>query len=203
MLVFSSIIYDDKAANPIIKEISMKKELLDINMIDATATLNWDEYFMLQAMMASLRSKDPNTKVGCVFVDDDNHQVSMGYNGFVAGVNEADLPWGKDSAVPFEYQKYAYVVHSEANAILHAKTSLKGTRLYVTLFPCHECAKMIATSGIKEVIYLNNKYEGTEGNRISKRIFEMSGINHRQFIPKEEIIEKVQSHMGNLLEPKK
>lgn len=177
----------------------MKKELLDVNIIDAQATLNWDEYFMLQAMMASLRSKDPNTKVGCVFVDDDNHQVSMGYNGFVAGVNEADLPWGKVSTVPFEYQKYAYVVHSEANAILHAKTSLRGTRLYVTLFPCHDCAKMIATSGIKEVIYLSNKYEGTEGNRISKRIFEMSGINVRNFIPNDEISEKVDNHINKLL----
>ena len=128
----------------------MKKELLDINMIDATATLNWDEYFMLQAMMASLRSKDPNTKVGCVFVDDDNHQVSMGYNGFVAGVNEADLPWGKDSAVPFEYQKYAYVVHSEANAILHARNSVICHSFSMSRMRQNDCNKWNKRSYLPE-----------------------------------------------------
>ena len=81
---------------------------------------------MLQAMMASFKSKDPNTKVGCVFVDGNNHQLTMGYNGQLAGIDETKIPWGNDKTVPLDQQKYAYVVHSEANAILHAKTSLEG-----------------------------------------------------------------------------
>ena len=130
---------------------------------------------MLQAIMASFKSKDPATKVGCVFVDQNNHQLSMGYNGMAAGIDETKVPWGKDKSVPLDEQKYAYVVHSEANAILHAKTSLMGSRIYVTLFPCHECAKMLATTGVTEVIYLSNKYHGRVENKIAKRIFEMSG----------------------------
>lgn len=174
-------------------------EIARINMIPTKAKLDWDEYFMLQAMMASLRSKDPNTKVGCVFVDDHNHQITMGYNGFVAGVDESKLPWGRDTNVPFEYQKYAYVVHSEANAILHSKTSLKGSKLYVTLFPCHDCAKMIATSGVKEVVYLCDKHLETEGNRIAKKIFKLSGVTHRKFVPKLSKIEEINQYLFQLI----
>lgn len=178
----------------------MNKDLTLVNMIKVKASLQWDEYFMLQAMMASMRSKDPNTKVGCVFVDDKNHQITMGYNGFVAGVDESQLPWGRDTSVPFEYQKYAYVVHSEANAILHSKSPLAGSRLYVTLFPCHDCAKMIATSGVKEVIYLSDKYQGTEGNNIAKKVFEISHIKYRQFKPTEDLAEKVKNHIKDQMD---
>ncbi len=127
-----------------------------INYIKVQSNLNWDEYFMLQAMMASFKSKDPNTKVGCVFVDENNHQITMGYNGQVAGIKEEILPWGNNTQVDLEHQKYGYVVHSEANAILHAPRSLKNSKAYVTLFPCHECAKLIATVGTKEIIYYRN-----------------------------------------------
>ena len=91
-----------------------------VNYISANSAISWDEYFMLQAMMASFKSKDPVTKVGCVFVDNKNHQITMGYNGFVAGIDEAQLPWGKSKDVSLEHQKYGYVVHSEANAIIHS-----------------------------------------------------------------------------------
>jgi len=159
-----------------------------VNFIPVNSHLNWDEYFMLQAMMSAFKSKDPNTKVGCVFVDDNNHQLSMGYNGQIAGINEDQLPWGNIKTVPLDQQKYAYVVHSEANAILHAKASLEGSRCYVTLFPCNECAKMMATVKIKEVIYLSDKYTGTVENQISKRIFQMSNISYRELILKKETI---------------
>ncbi len=152
----------------------------NINLVPVSSYLNWDEYFMLQAMMASFKSKDPNTKVGCVFVDDNNHQISMGYNGQIAGIDESKIPWGNIRSVPLDQQKYAYVVHSEANAILHAKASLENSRCYVTLFPCHECAKMLATVKIKEVVYLSDKYTGTVENSIAKRIFEMSNITYRE-----------------------
>lgn len=158
-----------------------------------TASINWDEYFMFQAIMASFKSKDPNTKVGCVFVDHKNHQLSMGYNGHIAGYNEKLLPWGNDKSLPLDQQKYGFVVHSEANAIVHAKTSLEGARVYVTLFPCHECAKMLATANIKEVIYLSDKYDGTVENKIAKKIFELGNIPYRQL----KISEKTALELSN------
>ena len=151
-----------------------------INFVPTKSALSWDEYFMLQAMIAAFKSKDPATKVGSVFVDKNNHQITMGYNGFVAGIDESKVPWGKDKSAPLEFQKYGYVVHSEANAILHATRSLEGARAYVTLFPCNECAKLIAASKVKEVIYLSDKHHETESNRIAKKIFDLSGVTYRK-----------------------
>ncbi len=171
----------------------------NINFIPARSALSWDDYFMLQAMIAAFKSKDPATKVGSVFVDKNNHQITMGYNGFVAGIDETKLPWGKDKTVGLEFQKYGYVVHSEANAILHTSQSLEGARAYVTLFPCHECAKLISSSKVKEVIYLSDKHADTESNRIAKKIFELSGITYRKLDFKKEILENLNQHLQNLL----
>lgn len=162
--------------------------------------LSWDEYFMLQAMMASFKSKDPATKVGSVFVDERNHQITMGYNGFVAGIDEEKLPWGKDKSQPLEHQKYGYVVHSEANAILHATRSLRGSKCYVTLFPCNECAKLLASSGVKEVIYLSDKHVGTESNTIAKKIFNLANITFRQLTPTEDLLNKLNEHFKSAVE---
>ena len=104
----------------------------------------------------------------------------MGYNGQIAGIDESKIPWGNDKTVPLDQQKYAYVVHSEANAVLHAKAPLEQSRCYVTLFPCHECAKILATVKIKEIVFLSDKYNGTVENLIAKRIFEMSNIKCRE-----------------------
>lgn len=169
-----------------------------INFLPVKAHINWDEYFMLQAMMASFRSKDPNTKVGCVFVDDNNHQLSMGYNGLIAGIDEDKLPWGNDKSVPLDQQKYAYVVHSEANAILHAKASLENSRCYVTLFPCHECAKMLATVKVKEIIYLSDKYAGSVENNIAKKILDFSGVLYREFSVEKTIIDDLHSYLSSM-----
>jgi dCMP deaminase len=158
-------------------------------------TLNWDEYFMLQAIVASFKSKDPNTKVGCVFVDSQNHQVSMGYNGQIAGLDESQLSWKNAKDLPLDQQKYAYVVHSEANAILHAKGQLEGTRLYVTLFPCHECAKMLATVRVKEIIYLSDKYSNSVENTIAKKILQLSGITTRQLSLPSQLTEDLITHI--------
>ncbi|MBT4791527.1 MAG: dCMP deaminase family protein [Halobacteriovoraceae bacterium] len=168
------------------------------NYFEVASIVSWDEYFMLQAMMASFKSKDPATKVGSVFVDESNHQISMGYNGFVAGINEAKLPWGKDKSQPLEHQKYGYVVHSEANAILHTPRSLKNSKCYVTLFPCHECAKLLASSHVKEVIYLSDKHQDTESNKIAKKIFNLAGINYRQLSPSKDLLEKLSDHLISL-----
>jgi dCMP deaminase len=182
-----------------------KKKNLDhladtnINFVPVKSALSWDEYFMLQAMIAALKSKDPATKVGSVFVDSNNHQITMGYNGFVAGIDESKIPWGKDKSMPLEFQKYGYVVHSEANAILHSSQSLAGSRAYVTLFPCNECAKLIASSKVSEVIYLSDKHQETEGNRIAKRIFDLSGVTYRQLEFPSKLLGDLSAHLQNLL----
>jgi dCMP deaminase len=170
-----------------------------INLVPVSSYLNWDEYFMLQAMIASFKSKDPNTKVGCVFVDGNNHQLSMGYNGQIAGIDETKLPWGNVKSVPLDQQKYAYVVHSEANAILHAKASLENSRCYVTLFPCHECAKMLATVKIKEIIFLSDKYNGTIENQISKKIFDLSNIKYRELKMNTGLVTDLASYFQSII----
>ena len=171
----------------------------EVNFVRVSSSLNWDEYFMLQAMLASYKSKDPSTKVGCVFVDDRNHQITMGYNGTIAGIDEKLIPWGNDRSVPLEYQKYGYVIHSEANAISHTRESLVGARGYVTLFPCNECAKLIASHRVKEIIYLSDKYAETPEIRIAKRIFDMAGIKYRQLKMREEILKPLHEYFKNLL----
>ncbi len=168
------------------------------NYFQVESILSWDEYFMLQAMMASFKSKDPATKVGCVFVDQNNHQLTMGYNGFVAGIDESKLPWGKDKSQPLEHQKYGYVVHSEANAILHSPVSLAHSKCYVTLFPCNECAKLLASVKVSEVIYLSDKHQGTESNTMSKKIFDLTGIKYQQLVPSEKLIQRLNSHLIDL-----
>lgn len=169
------------------------------NFIKVSSQLNWDEYFMLQAMMASFKSKDPNTKVGCVFVDANNHQISMGYNGAVAGIDESQIPWGNDRSVPLEVQKYGYVIHSESNAISHAKASLVGSRAYVTLFPCNECAKLIATHKVAEIVYLSDKYRDTPEIRMSKHLFDLSGVHYRPLSISGDLIQRLQQHLLSLL----
>lgn len=164
------------------------------------APLSWDEYFMLQAMMASFRSKDPSTKVGSVLVDEDNHQISMGYNGFIAGIDETKLPWTKDTDGGLVNTKYGYVVHAEANAILHSPRSLKGSRCYVTLFPCNECAKLIASKKVAEVIYLSDKHQDKEHTIVAKKIFDLTGIKYRQMEITDALLERLDMHLKEQLE---
>lgn len=180
-------------------ELEDRSEQKNLNYIPTKSTLNWDEYFILQAMMASFRSKDPTTKVGCVFVDKNNHQISMGYNGFIAGIDENQLPWGDDKSVDLEHQKHGYVVHAEANAILHSTKNLEGSRAYVTLFPCAECAKLIASTKVTEVIYLNDKFQDRPIGRMARKIFDLANIKYRQIEIKESLIEKLHTHLFDLL----
>lgn len=161
--------------------------------------LTWDEYFMLQAMLASYKSKDPNTKVGCVFVDKNNHQITMGYNGNVAGIDESQIPWSNDRSAPLELQKYPYVIHSEANAISHRHASLEGARGYVTLFPCNECAKLIASQRVSEVIYLSDKYADSAEVRIAKKIFDLSGVRYRQLPMAQDLVHRLEDYLLSLL----
>ena len=143
--------------------------------------ISWDEYFMGVAILSGLRSKDPNTQVGCCIVSQDNKILSMGYNGLPTGCSDDEFPWVREGDDPLE-TKYVYTVHSELNAILNYRGgSLEGAKLYVSLFPCNECAKAIIQSGIKEVIYDSNTYEDTPSVQASMRMFDAAGVNYHQY----------------------
>ena len=143
---------------------------------------SWDEYFMGVAVLSAMRSKDPSTQVGACIVDEKNHIIATGYNGFPIGCSDDDLPWDREG--PLLETKYPYVVHAEANAITNATKNLDECRIYVPIFPCNECTKLIIQSGIKEVIYIDNKYEDKEEYIASKKMLNMAGVKTRQFIPK-------------------
>lgn len=143
--------------------------------------INWDEYFMGVAILASQRSKDPNTQVGACIVNEDNKIMSVGYNGFPKGCSDDEFPWEREAESEGK-TKYPYVCHAELNAILNAGgNSLKDCRIYVALFPCNECAKAIIQCGIKEVIYISDKYGDTELVRASKRMLKCAGVKLTNF----------------------
>lgn len=145
-----------------------------------TDYISWDDYFMGVAMLAAKRSKDPNTQVGACIVDGNNVILSTGYNGFPIGCSDDEFPWDRTG----EITKYPFVVHAELNAILNASgKDLRNSRIYVALFPCNECAKAIIQSGIKEVVYLSDKYANTPGTLASKRMLQVAGVKTRQFEP--------------------
>ena len=145
--------------------------------------ISWDEYFMAVAKLAGMRSKDPNSQVGCCIVSADNKILSIGYNGFPRGCSDEDFPWARENEDPLK-TKYIYVTHSELNAILNFRGgSLEGAKLYVSLFPCNECAKAIIQSGIRTVIYDSNKYDGTPSVIASKMMFDAAGVTVKRYIP--------------------
>lgn len=145
--------------------------------------LTWDQYFMSLAHLSGLRSKDPSTQVGACIVNEENRVVGIGYNGMPYGCLDEVYPWGRDGG--FVETKYAYVVHAELNAILNSTSNLKGTKIYVSLFPCNECAKAIIQSGIKEVVYESDKYGDTDSAKISRKMLQSAGIQVRQVEPVE------------------
>lgn len=137
--------------------------------------ISWDEYFMGVAQLSGMRSKDPNTQVGACIVSQDNKILSMGYNGFPCGCSDEDFPWEREGEMLDT--KYPFVTHGELNAILNYRGgSLEGSKIYVCLFPCNECAKAIIQAGIRTVVYDSDKYEGTPGNVAAKRMFSAAGV---------------------------
>lgn len=150
-------------------------------MSKRTDYLTWDEYFMGVSKLAGMRSKDPSTQVGSCIVSQDNKILSMGYNGFPKGCPDDEFPWEREGD---EYDtKYPYVTHSELNAILNYRGgSLEGAKIYVSLFPCNECAKAIIQSGIKTIIYSCDKYADTTAVRASKRMLDAAGVAYRKYI---------------------
>ena len=140
--------------------------------------ISWDEYFMGLAHLSAFRSKDPNTQVGACIVDNEHKVVSIGYNGMPRGCDDENMPWQREGG--FLETKYAYVVHAELNAILNSPRSLKDCTIYVSLFPCNECAKAIIQSGIKKVIYESDKYATADNVIASKKMLNEAGVTLEQ-----------------------
>jgi dCMP deaminase len=150
--------------------------------------ISWDEYFMGIALLSAQRSKDPSTQVGACIVNQEKKIIGMGYNGFPIGCSDDELPWERDGR--YMDTKYAYICHAELNAILNSMgRDLNDCSIYVALFPCNECAKAIIQSGIKEVIYLDDKYSETDAVKASKIMFNQAGVRYRRLFPKKDKIE--------------
>ncbi len=147
-------------------------------MYERTDYIKWDEYFMGIAQLSAMRSKDPNTQVGACIVSDMNRILSVGYNGLPNGLPDSEFTWAREG----EDNKYFYTTHSELNAILNCHgINLEGSKIYVTLFPCYECAKAIIQSGIIEVIYADDKYKDTVGVQASKRMLNRAGVKITEY----------------------
>ena len=153
-----------------------------------TDNLNWDEYFMGIAILSAKRSKDPSTQVGACIVDAQNRVVSIGYNGMPRGVDDDQIPWGHGEGLD---SKYLYVCHAEFNAILNARdgAALQGCRIYVTLFPCNECAKAIIQTGIKEIVYADDKYHDMVEECASRRMLDMTGVKYTRYVGRKVIVD--------------
>ncbi|XP_017080796.1 probable deoxycytidylate deaminase [Drosophila eugracilis] len=155
--------------------------------------LHWDDYFMATSLLSAKRSKDPVTQVGSCIVDSQNRIVAIGYNGFPRNCNDDEFPWSKAKKGTQDYDplkdKKMFVVHAEANAILNSNgMSLTGTRIYTTLFPCNECAKLIIQVGISQVLYLSDKYAEKPTYQASKRMLDAVGVEYKRHLPQQKSI---------------
>lgn len=154
-----------------------------------TGCVSWDDYFMSVAYLSAMRSKDPNTQVGACIVNPDQKIVGIGYNGFPNGCSDEVLPWDRE-ADGWLLTKYPYVCHAEMNAIMNKNSeTLKGCKMYVALFPCNECAKLIIQSGIKEVVYLSDKYHDADNMKASRALLSMAGVKTRQHCPEQPTLQ--------------
>ncbi|XP_058234473.1 deoxycytidylate deaminase [Hemibagrus wyckioides] len=150
--------------------------------------LEWSEYFMAVAFLSAQRSKDPSSQVGACIVNQENKIVGIGYNGMPNGCDDDLLPWARSADDRLD-TKYPYVCHAEMNAIMNKNSAdVKGCTIYVALFPCNECAKLIIQSGIKDVVYLSDKYHYTPEMEASRRLLDLARITYRQFQPKRKKI---------------
>ncbi|AOG60652.1 deoxycytidylate deaminase [Spiroplasma helicoides] len=150
--------------------------------------IDWDTYFLAMIEINAMRSKDPNTQVGAVIVNDLNQIVSTGYNGLPRGLSDDDFSWSREGE--WQNTKYPYVVHAELNAILSSSSNLRGTILYTSQFPCYDCSKNIVQAGIVKIIYSDNKYQGTIENEVSLKILKSANIELEFKKPVKVTIEK-------------
>jgi len=166
------------------------------------ANISWDQYFMSMAILVSLRSKDPSSKVGAVLVRD-KKIIGTGYNGFPSGCDETQFPWSREvEEKGWLNTKYPYVIHAEANALLNTVTLPRDSQLYVTLFPCNECAKLLVQGGITRVTYLEHKYREAEAFIAAEKLLRVTGIEVRQLDAASINLERIISHFQSY-NPKK
>lgn len=159
--------------------------------------INWQNHHMLLALVTSRRSPDPNTQVGACIVGSGNRVLSLGYNGPPRGIAPHQMPWDR-AAETEDLTKYPYVMHAEANAIVNATTNLENSFLYCTMYPCAECAKLIISSKIRCVVYLNNPYANTAGAIAARKMFDIVDIPTYQHKWESESITELVSLVSNL-----
>lgn len=145
--------------------------------------ISWSDYFMGVAILAAHRSKDPNSQVGACIVNQQKKIVGIGYNGFPIGCSDEALPWAREADCSLE-TKYPYVCHAELNAIMNKNNAdIKGCTIFVTLFPCNECTKLIIQSGIQKIVYLSDKYHDSESCVAARKMLDMAGVQYEPFKP--------------------
>lgn len=150
----------------------------DPSKVGPRAAASWDETFMRMAVLVADRSKDPSTQVGACIVSEDNRILSLGYNGTPNGWADSEFPWGKEAADGYD-TKYPYVIHAERNAVLNyggLHSQLRGSKVFVTHFPCNECAKELVQVGVAEVVYLKSAGSSELSIRASQRILDACGV---------------------------
>lgn len=150
--------------------------------MNVSANISWNQYFMALALLSAQRSKDPNTKVGACIVTPENKIVGIGYNGMPIGLDDSIMPWERSAESQLD-TKYPYVCHAELNAILNSIKDINGCTLYVTLYPCNECAKAIIQSGIKKLVYHTNKYPDADSTKAAELMLRLAHIEVEQYIP--------------------
>ena len=150
--------------------------------MNVSANISWNQYFMALALLSAQRSKDPNTKVGACIVTPENKIVGIGYNGMPIGLDDRIMPWERSAESQLD-TKYPYVCHAELNAILNSIKDISGCTLYVTLYPCNECAKAIIQSGIKKLVYHTNKYPDADSTKAAELMLRLAHIEVEQYIP--------------------
>eukprot|EP00127_Corallochytrium_limacisporum_P001562 Clim_evm15s66 gene=Clim_evmTU15s66 len=155
-----------------------------------TDYLSWADYFMGVAFLSAMRSKDPSTQVGACIVTPEHRIVGIGYNGMPNGCDDDNLPWARESSSDNVLEtKYPYVCHAEMNAILNKNAAeVKGCHMYVAMFPCNECAKLIIQSGITKIFYLSDKYHQVPAFRASRHLMDLAGVSYQQYVPSRETI---------------
>ena len=150
--------------------------------MNVSANISWNQYFMALALLSAQRSKDPNTKLGACIVTPENKIVGIGYNGMPIGLDDSIMPWERSAESQLD-TKYPYVCHAELNAILNSIRDINGCTLYVTLYPCNECAKAIIQSGIKKLVYHTNKYPDADSTKAAELMLRLAHIEVEQYIP--------------------
>ncbi|XP_072262207.1 deoxycytidylate deaminase isoform X2 [Pyxicephalus adspersus] len=137
---------------------------------------------------AACSQRHTQDRVGACIVNPENKIVGIGYNGMPNGCPDDVLPWARTAEDRLD-TKYPYVCHAELNAIMNKNSAdVKGCVMYVALFPCNECAKLIIQAGIKEVIFMSDKYHDSPEMKAARRMFELSGVQYTKFVPKRKSI---------------